>query len=841
MGYSSLTQYFIYFSSCDLDHLNILSDTETESASEQETSTEIEKYGVGSISTETASESMDISQLYENDDDEAKIVHLHNQIKKLEERLQKQYTEKYKFKEEAALHEKRYQKVEKIFNPDQIDCLGRKNMRGKKWSAPTLTKALKILFTCKSSGYKYLLEKENLPLPALRTLRRKLKALDYHPGILQDVFNMFPSKIATMNETDKYCVLVMDEMSIKPGYDFDMSTQQYIGGITLPGEQGMATHGLVFMLAGLATRWKQIVGFHMTGDSYKGENVKKVLDEILTEAGKIGLKVLAVTSDMGSNNQGVYREYVVGRYANKIDHPNIPGAYLYFLYDPPHVIKCIRNALINGLIIRLPQSVVDMYSLPTDTVDIDYVRMLFEAERNYDWKACPNLTEVHFSPNHWEKMKVNLAAQLIASHSTSVGLYMAIASEEKRFENIDWRATATAWFIGYLNKWFDFMSSRYFSLALSLDNRQKYEETIDFFRSTIELFTTLTVHSKSSLTCTTKIKSKSRDSITEIYPLQEASTSEETTRRRKRKDQLEESKSKKPTASQDKSLEGWKPWQTSVIMSTLSVIELANYLLHCIGFKSLLTARLTQDCIENLFSIVRRGNPNPTCLEFKKGLKIITASQYIGTPSNGNYAVDDGFYICEFLDAKAKTLPKHDKPRLLLDPGPSAKDLNWDKIYGKFESEIFYNYNGYIVYKVLKQLKRNPCIPNQKSCVSKVTASENEMTDCLFTTKKEYNEEKRALTYVSKEVSDLFKKCELIFVQNKRKLFTSGNLYQDLKSIMMEHTEIEGCKTHPLKQLLCSMYASTRLNISIKSLKKNSKPQKIYGIGYRVLADNNIK
>ena len=129
-------------------------------------------------------------------------------------------------------------------------------MRGKKWSAPTLTKALKILFTCKSSGYKYLLEKENLPLPSLRTLRRKLKALDYHSGIFEDFFNMFLNKIATGNEIDKYCVLVMDEMSIKPGYDFDMSTQQYMGGITLPGEQGMATHGLVFMLAGLATRWK---------------------------------------------------------------------------------------------------------------------------------------------------------------------------------------------------------------------------------------------------------------------------------------------------------------------------------------------------------------------------------------------------------------------------------------------------------------------------------------------------------------------------------------------------------------------------------------------------------
>ena len=119
-------------------------------------------------------------------------------------------------------------------------------------------------------------------------------------------------------------------------------------------------------------------------------------------------------------------------------------------------------------------------------------------------------------------------------------------------------------------------------------------------------------------------------------------------------------------------------------------------------------------------------------------MKLITASQYIGTPSNGNYAVD-GLYIRDFLCAKARTLPKEDKPRILLNPGPSAKDLDWDKIYGKFESEFFYNFNGYIIYEALKQLKRNPCIPNQGSCVSKVTASQSEMTDCLFTTKQEYN------------------------------------------------------------------------------------------------------
>ena len=52
----------------------------------------------------------------------------------------------------------------------------------------------------------------------------------------------------------------------------------------------------------------------------------------------------------------------------------------------------------------------------------------------------------------------------------------------------------------------------------------------------------------------------------------------------------------------------------------------------------------------------------------------------------------------------------------------------------------------------------------------------------------------------------------------------------------MESTHLLGCDRHALNKLLCSTYASTRLNIQMKQIKKNSKPQKVHGIRYRVLA-----
>ena len=65
----------------------------------------------------------------------------------------------------------------------------------------------------------------------------------------------------------------------------------------------------------------------------------------------------------------------------------------------------------------------------------------------------------------------------------------------------------------------------------------------------------------------------------------------------------------------------WKLVQTGVTLSTKSVLQLADDGLQYLGFQFLITARLTQDCLENLFSIVKSKNPVPTPREFKYSLE----------------------------------------------------------------------------------------------------------------------------------------------------------------------------------------------------------------------------
>lgn len=66
---------------------------------------------------------------------------------------------------------------------NQISSLKQKNKKGFQWSNDSIT-ALKIKFTCRTSGYEELLNL-NYPLPSLRTFRRKHENIKFNSGILE--------------------------------------------------------------------------------------------------------------------------------------------------------------------------------------------------------------------------------------------------------------------------------------------------------------------------------------------------------------------------------------------------------------------------------------------------------------------------------------------------------------------------------------------------------------------------------------------------------------------------------------------------------------------------------
>ena len=118
-------------------------------------------------------------------------------------------------------------------------------------------------------------------------------------------------------------------------------------------------------------------------------------------------------------------------------------------------------------------------------------------------------------------------------------------------------AVDTAWFINTMNRWFDLMSSRTPAMALSKLHHEKFDEAKEFLMQVIDLFTNILI-----------------------------------------------------------GMDRWKPVQTGIILATTSILQLAEELIED-GMDFLMTARLTQDCLENLFSTIRLKTASPYAIEFK--------------------------------------------------------------------------------------------------------------------------------------------------------------------------------------------------------------------------------
>jgi hypothetical protein len=142
--------------------------------------------------------------------------------------------------------------------------------------------------------------------------------LKFNSGILTEVFNFLKIKVESFNEIQKDCVLVLDELAITPGKYYDTSMNMYFGDVTLPLHAGIATHVLVFMLAGINSRWKQMVAYYFTGNSVSGSVFQNIINSIFEKAAELKLNIISITSDMGACNQALWKKMQVGAGRHKV-------------------------------------------------------------------------------------------------------------------------------------------------------------------------------------------------------------------------------------------------------------------------------------------------------------------------------------------------------------------------------------------------------------------------------------------------------------------------------------------------------------------------------------------
>ncbi|KAK8772653.1 hypothetical protein V5799_024101 [Amblyomma americanum] len=92
--------------------------------------------------------------------------------------------------------------------------------QGSTWSNDTALKALKLRLACVSLGYDVVRELAS-PLPTERTLQRRIESFKFRPGILMEMMDLLKIKIGIISEEERHAVLMIDELQISKGLDFD--------------------------------------------------------------------------------------------------------------------------------------------------------------------------------------------------------------------------------------------------------------------------------------------------------------------------------------------------------------------------------------------------------------------------------------------------------------------------------------------------------------------------------------------------------------------------------------------------------------------------------------------
>ena len=91
--------------------------------------------------------------------------------------------------------------------------------------------------------------------------------MSIEPGFVENVFVALGQKVHVFGDTDRFVSLVFDEMSIKDGLVYNEMKDQ-IDGFEDFGHLGrtkyIANHATVFMVQGLASKWKQPIGYFLS-------------------------------------------------------------------------------------------------------------------------------------------------------------------------------------------------------------------------------------------------------------------------------------------------------------------------------------------------------------------------------------------------------------------------------------------------------------------------------------------------------------------------------------------------------------------------------------------------
>ena len=293
----------------------------------------------------------------------------------------------------------------------QIKLHGKKKKRRR--YSPQMKSIAVSLYHASGKAYKML--SKLFILPSKTSLRRYISKMPTATGISQGALNIIKKKVDSMKDDEKLCTLCMDEISLKTNLYYDISNDKIIGLEDFGNgtrTNKVANSALVILLRSISGKWKQPLGYALVNEGCPTKEMEELMKDAIDKVEGIGLNVVVVMSDLGSNFQSLAKHLGVTPEQPWFIHNK---KKYYLIFDPPHLIKCIRNNLMKYT-----------FRFGQHTAKWEDIVAFYNKDKELPIRAAPKLTDKHIKPNNFAKMKVKYATQIL-SHTVAASICMYVS------------------------------------------------------------------------------------------------------------------------------------------------------------------------------------------------------------------------------------------------------------------------------------------------------------------------------------------------------------------------------------------------------------------------------
>ena len=253
----------------------------------------------------------------------------------------------------------------RLFWDQQVKASQYANSKSMKWH-PLFIKWCLYLRHLSGKSYELLRSSGCIKLPSQATLRDYTHHIPAKIGFSAEVDQHLVDVAFLSNDLNRYVILVMDEVHIKHDLVYDKHQGCLVGFVDLGNTNNqliefekalaaekpqptLASTMLVFMVRGLLCKLNYpYVQFPCHDVS--GSMMFDPMWEAIARLEKLGFRVLGLTCDGASPNRRLWKLHSSSNDELIYKVPNVfadDKRDLYFISDPPHLLKTIRNSFYN--------------------------------------------------------------------------------------------------------------------------------------------------------------------------------------------------------------------------------------------------------------------------------------------------------------------------------------------------------------------------------------------------------------------------------------------------------------------------------------------------------------